>query len=155
MKRDRVTRDLPTPTQSPRSMSPVANSSRVVDANEELIINIHVDQESSTRKRGPRGVNLNKNIPTYSSLRKVIHIDISGLNCTSAMYTNSQMKILQAHPWLTECSVTIIEAVFVSENQDQMSTKNESEVGLAQGRTGVNDTREHVQELERECEYEV
>ncbi|GJX86722.1 hypothetical protein Tco_0337496 [Tanacetum coccineum] len=44
--------------------------------------------------------------------------------------------------------------VFVSENQDQISTKNESEVGLAQGRTGVNDTREHVQELERECEYE-
>ncbi|GJU83886.1 hypothetical protein Tco_1291432, partial [Tanacetum coccineum] len=33
IKRDRVTRDLPTPTQSPRSMSPVANSSRVVDAN--------------------------------------------------------------------------------------------------------------------------
>ncbi|GKB97535.1 aspartic peptidase A1 family protein, partial [Tanacetum coccineum] len=36
MKRDRVTRDLPTPTQSPRSMSPVANSSIVVDANEEV-----------------------------------------------------------------------------------------------------------------------
>ncbi|GKC93622.1 cytochrome c, partial [Tanacetum coccineum] len=48
--------------------------------------------------------------------------------------------------------------VFVSENQDQMSTKNESEVGLAQGTTGVNDTREHVQELERECanmKYEI
>ncbi|GKD23624.1 RNA-directed DNA polymerase, eukaryota, reverse transcriptase zinc-binding domain protein, partial [Tanacetum coccineum] len=45
--------------------------------------------------------------------------------------------------------------VFVSENQDQISTKNESEVALAQGRTGVNDTREHVQELERECEYEI
>nr|GEY32317.1 hypothetical protein [Tanacetum cinerariifolium] len=36
MKRDRVTRDLPTPTQSPRFMSPVANSSKVVDANEEV-----------------------------------------------------------------------------------------------------------------------
>ncbi|GJS09401.1 hypothetical protein Tco_0366197 [Tanacetum coccineum] len=39
-----------------------------------------------------------------------------------------------------------------------MSTKNESEVGLAQGTTGVNDTREHVQELERECanmKYEI
>ncbi|GKD92201.1 cytochrome c, partial [Tanacetum coccineum] len=39
-----------------------------------------------------------------------------------------------------------------------MSTKNESEVGFAQGRTGVNDTREHVQELERECanmKYEI
>ncbi|GJS83493.1 hypothetical protein Tco_0750034 [Tanacetum coccineum] len=48
--------------------------------------------------------------------------------------------------------------VFVSENQDHMSTKNKSEVGLAQGRTGVNDTREHVQELERECvnmKYEI
>ncbi|GJY83596.1 hypothetical protein Tco_0496972, partial [Tanacetum coccineum] len=110
-------------------MSPVANSSRVVDANEELIINIHVDQESSTRKRRPKGVNLSKNIPADSSLRKVIHIDISGLKL-----------------------------VFVSENQDQMSTKNESEVGLAQGRTGVNDTREHVQELKRECanmKYEI
>ncbi|GKA27283.1 BTB/POZ domain-containing protein-like protein, partial [Tanacetum coccineum] len=97
----RVTRDLPTPTQSPRSMSPVANSSRVVDANEE--VHDTGDQESSTRKRGPRGVNLNKNILADSSLRKVIHIDISSLNCTSAMYTNSPMKILQAHPWLTEC----------------------------------------------------
>ncbi|GJS11641.1 hypothetical protein Tco_0368437, partial [Tanacetum coccineum] len=86
-------------------------------------------QESSTRKRRPKGVNLSKNIPADSSLRKVIHIDISGLKL-----------------------------VFVSENQDQMSTKNESEVGLAQGRTGVNDTREHVQELERECvnmKYEI
>ncbi|GKB84055.1 pentatricopeptide repeat superfamily protein [Tanacetum coccineum] len=36
MKHDRVTRDLSTPTQSPRSMSQVANSSRVVDANEEV-----------------------------------------------------------------------------------------------------------------------
>nr|GFA66463.1 hypothetical protein [Tanacetum cinerariifolium] len=45
MKRDRVTRDLPTPTQSPRSMSPVANSSRVVDANEE---------EHDTREYVPR-----------------------------------------------------------------------------------------------------
>ncbi|GKB01144.1 hypothetical protein Tco_0829188 [Tanacetum coccineum] len=139
-------------------MSPVANSSRVVDANKE--VHDTGDQESSTRKRGPRGVNLNKNIPTDSSLRKVIHIDISGLNCTSAMYTNSPMKILQAHPWLTESKAPYINCmlVFVSKNQDQMSTKNESEVGLAQGRTGLNDTREHVQELERECanmKYEI
>ncbi|GJX43205.1 hypothetical protein Tco_0259881 [Tanacetum coccineum] len=65
MKRDRVTRDLPTPTQSPRSMSPVANSSIVVDANEEVPDT--GDQESFTRKRGARGVNLNKNIPADSS----------------------------------------------------------------------------------------
>nr|GEY37007.1 hypothetical protein [Tanacetum cinerariifolium] len=47
---------------------------------------------------------------------------------------------------------------FVSENQDQMSTKNESEMGRGQGRTGVNDMRERVQELERECakmKYEI
>ncbi|GJS10958.1 hypothetical protein Tco_0367754 [Tanacetum coccineum] len=52
----------------------------------------------------------------------------------------------------------LLRLVFVSENQDQISTKNESEVGLAQGTTGVNDAREHVQELERECanmKYEV
>nr|GEW65540.1 hypothetical protein [Tanacetum cinerariifolium] len=35
MKCDRLTRDLPTTTQSPCFMSPVANSSKVVDANEE------------------------------------------------------------------------------------------------------------------------
>ncbi|GKA74120.1 hypothetical protein Tco_0780422, partial [Tanacetum coccineum] len=65
MKRDRVTRDLSTPTQSPHSMSPVANSSRVVEANEEVPDT--GDQESSTRKGGLRGVNLNKNIPADSS----------------------------------------------------------------------------------------
>ncbi|GJU27391.1 zinc finger, CCHC-type containing protein [Tanacetum coccineum] len=59
---------------------------------------------------------------------------------------------------LADLDIGSIRLVFVSENQDQMSTKNESEVGLAQGRTGVNDTREHVQELERECanmKYEI
>ncbi|GKE38154.1 BTB/POZ domain-containing protein-like protein [Tanacetum coccineum] len=92
------------------------------------------------------------------------------------MYTNSPMKILQAHPWLTESQnerlplrvtvqvlffeqlrlrTSIAGWFFVSENQDQMSTKNESEVGRGQGRTGVHDTRERVQDLERECEYEV
>ncbi|GKC82896.1 hypothetical protein Tco_1138613 [Tanacetum coccineum] len=35
-KRDRVTRNLPTPTQSPHSMSPIADSSRVFEASEEV-----------------------------------------------------------------------------------------------------------------------
>nr|GEV11588.1 peptidyl-prolyl cis-trans isomerase CYP38, chloroplastic [Tanacetum cinerariifolium] len=43
----------------------VANSSRVVDANEE--VHDTRDQDSSTRKRRPRGVNLNKNILADSS----------------------------------------------------------------------------------------
>lgn len=44
---------------------------------------------------------------------------------------------------------------FVSDNQDN---KNESEVVRAQGRTGMNEMRERVIELERECErmkYEI
>nr|GEV60305.1 hypothetical protein [Tanacetum cinerariifolium] len=83
-KHDRVTSNQPTPIQLPHSMSPIADSSIVFEASEEesylnpLIINMDIDQESSTRKRGPRGANLNKNIPTDSSQRKVIHI--SGLN---------------------------------------------------------------------------
>ena len=47
---------------------------------------------------------------------------------------------------------------FVSENQDQMSSKNDGDVVRGQGRTGVNDMRERVQELERECakmKYEI
>ncbi|GKB93574.1 GRAS protein [Tanacetum coccineum] len=75
-KPDRVTRNQSTTTQSHHSMSPIADSSRVFEASEEVPDTR--DQESSTRKRGPRGANLNKNIPADSSQRKVIHI--SGLN---------------------------------------------------------------------------
>ncbi|GKC35029.1 transposon, En/Spm-like protein [Tanacetum coccineum] len=75
-KPDRVTRNQSTTTQSHHSMSPIADSPRVFEASEEVPDTR--DQESSTRKRGPRGANLNKNIPADSSQRKVIHI--SGLN---------------------------------------------------------------------------
>ncbi|GJV66867.1 retrovirus-related pol polyprotein from transposon TNT 1-94 [Tanacetum coccineum] len=75
-KPDRVTRNQSTTTQSHHSMSPIADSSRVFEASEEVPDTR--DQESSTRKRGPRGANLNKNILANSSQRKVIHI--SGLN---------------------------------------------------------------------------
>ncbi|GJW70047.1 hypothetical protein Tco_0126964 [Tanacetum coccineum] len=69
---------------------------------------------------------------------------------------NERRRLILLHVFLVlEHDTGHSRLVFVSENQDQISTKNESEVGLAQGRTGANDTREHVQELERECKYEV
>nr|GEY55230.1 hypothetical protein [Tanacetum cinerariifolium] len=68
MKRDRVTRDLPTPTQSPWFMSPVANSSKVVDANEQVPDT--GDQESSTQERGPRGSKLEQEHPSIFILEK-------------------------------------------------------------------------------------
>ncbi|GKA47677.1 ribonuclease H-like domain-containing protein [Tanacetum coccineum] len=72
-------------------------------------------------------------------------------NAKTSTHCNSTLFVDKA-PYIN-CKM-----VFVSENQDQMSTKNESEVGLAQGRTCVNDTMDHVQEIERMCanmKYEI